>query len=234
MITRTKENDWKYAFKGVAVIFIYFFFSICQTFPFIILHINYSELPSYIKIIYSLAVELLMISLIFAIFDKEIKAAWQDLKKNHLEYFNKYLKVYIISVIVMVTANMLINVLGGGMSTNETTIRNEFTFYPIYTFISAVILAPLLEETVFRLGFRALIQNDFLFITISSLVFGGLHLIGTPINELFPLYLLSYCSCGIAFAYMLKKTNNIFVSIGFHFMHNGLILSLQMFLLIFS
>ena len=175
-----------------------------------------------------------MISLIFAIFDKEIKAAWQGLKKNHLEYFNKYLKVYIISVIVMVTANMLINVLGGGMSTNETTIRNEFNFYPIYTFISAVILAPLLEETVFRLGFRSLIQNDFLFITISSLVFGGLHLIGTPINELFPLYLLSYCSCGIAFAYMLKKTNNIFVSIGFHFMHNGLILSLQMFLLIFS
>ena len=218
MITRTKENDWKYAFKGAAVIFIYFFFSICQTFPFIILHINYSELPSYIKIIYSLAVELLMISLIFAIFDKEIKAAWQGLKKNHLEYFNKYLKVYIISVIVMVTANML----------------NEFNFYPIYTFISAVILAPLLEETVFRLGFRSLIQNDFLFITISSLVFGGLHLIGTPINELFPLYLLSYCSCGIAFAYMLKKTNNIFVSIGFHFMHNGLILSLQMFLLIFS
>ena len=93
MITRTKENDWKYAFKGVALIFIYFFFSICQTFPFIILHINYSELPSYIKIIYSLAVELLMISLIFTIFDKEIKAAWQEIKKNHLEYFNKYLKV---------------------------------------------------------------------------------------------------------------------------------------------
>ena len=175
-----------------------------------------------------------MISMIFTIFDKELKAAFQDLKKNHLKYFNKYLKIYILSIIVMITSNLLINVLGGGLSTNETTIRNEFNFYPIYTFISAVILAPLLEETVFRLGFRSLIQNDFLFITISSLVFGGLHLIGTPINELFPLYLLSYCSCGIAFAYMLKKTNNIFVSMGFHFMHNGLILSLQMFLLIFS
>lgn len=234
MITRTKENDWKYVFKGTAVIFIYFFFSICQTFPFILLHINYSELPSYIKIIYSLAVELFMISLILAIFDKEFKAAWQDLKKNHLTYFNKYLKFYIISVVVMMVSNILINVLGGGLSTNETTIRNEFSFYPIYTFISAVILAPLLEESVFRLGFRAIIQNDFLFVTISSLVFGGLHLIGTPINELFPLYLLSYCSCGVAFAYMLKKTNNIFVSMGFHFMHNGLILSLQTFLLIFS
>ena len=234
MITRTKENDLKYALKGIAVIFIYFFFSIFQTIPFALLHINYAELPSYIQIIYSLSVELLMISIIFLIFDKEFKAAWQDVKKNHLTYFNQNLKYYIIGVVVMMASNMLINLLGGGMSTNETTIRNEFNFYPIYTFISAVILAPLLEETVFRLGFRSLIQNDFLFITISSLVFGGLHLIGTPINELFPLYLLSYCSCGISFAYMLKKTNNIFVSIGFHFMHNGLILSLQMFLLIFS
>ena len=234
MITRTKENDFKYCLKGAAVIFIYFFFSICQTFPFILLHINYEILPSYIKIIYSLAVELLMISIIFFIFDKEFKNAWQDLKKNHLNYFNKYLKYYIISVIVMVMANLCINILGGGMSTNETTIRNEFQVFPLYTFISAVILAPILEESVFRLGFRAIISNDFLFITISSLIFGGLHLLGTPINEILPLYLLSYCSCGIAFAYMLKKTNNIFVSMFFHFMHNGLILSLQTFLLIFS
>ena len=205
MITRTKENDFKYCLKGAAVIFIYFFFSICQTFPFILLHINYEILPSYIKIIYSLAVELLMISIIFFIFDKEFKNAWQDLKKNHLNYFNKYLKYYIISVIVMVMANLCINILGGGMSTNETTIRNEFQIFPLYTFISAVILAPILEESVFRLGFRSIISNDFLFITISSLVFGGLHLIGTPFDELFPLYLLSYCSCGIAFAYILKK-----------------------------
>ena len=134
----------------------------------------------------------------------------------------------------MMASNMLINILGGGTSTNETTIRNEFTVFPIYIFISAAILAPLLEESVFRLAFRAIFKNDFLYITVSSLVFGSLHLIGTPINELLPLYLLSYCSCGIAFAYMLKKTNNIFVSMGFHFMHNGLILSMQTFLLIFS
>lgn len=234
MITRTKENDLKYCLKGTAVIFIYFLFSIGQEFPFILLHINVADLPSYITIMYSLAVELLMISLIFCIFDKELKNAFTDFKKNHLTYFNKYLKYYIISVVVMMVSNILINILGGGMSTNETTIRNEFNVFPIFTFISAVILAPILEESVFRLGFRAIISNDFLFITISSLIFGGLHLLGTPINELLPLYLLSYCSCGIAFAYMLKKTNNIFVSMFFHFMHNGLILSLQTFLLIFS
>lgn len=234
MITRTKENDWKYALKGALVIFIYFFVSITQNMPFLLLHINYEQLPAYIQIIYSLTVELLMISIIIFIFDKEFKKAFQDLKKNHLKYFNKYLKYYIISVIVMMLANITISILDGGLSANETTIRTEFSYYPIYTFISAVLLAPILEESVFRLAFRSIFQNDFLFITISSLIFGGLHLIGTPINELIPLYLLSYCSCGVAFAIMLKKTNNIFVSMFFHFMHNGLILALQTFLLIFS
>lgn len=234
MITRTNKNNWKYILKGATVIFIYFFFSYFQTLPFALLHINTNELPNIIKIIYTLSVELLMMSIIFYIFQKEYKKAFQDLKKNHRKYFDQNLKYYIIGLITMMASNILINILGGGISANETAIRNEFTSFPIYTFISAAILAPLLEESVFRLGFRAIFKDDFLFITVSSLVFGGLHLLTNPLNELFPLYLLSYCSCGIAFAYMLKKTNNIFTSSFFHFMHNGLILALQTFLFIFS
>ena len=233
MITRNK-NELKYIIKGISVIFLYFFVSLFKDIPFILMHINIANLPNHISIMYNLAVEILMITVIFTIFDKEIKDAFNDIKKKHYTYFKDNLKYYIIGLIVMMASNMLINILGGETSTNETTIRNEFTIFPLYIFISAVVLAPLLEESVFRLAFRAIFKNDFLYITVSSLVFGSLHLIGTPINELLPLYLLSYCSCGIAFAYMLKKTNNIFVSMGFHFMHNGLILSMQTFLLIFS
>ena len=234
MITKENQNNYKYILKGSLVLFIYFFFSYFQTLPFALLHINTNELPSLVKIIYTLSVELLMMSIIFYIFEKEYKKAFQDIKKNHRKYFDENLKYYIIGLITMMGANILINIFFVVLSANETAIRTEYATLPIYTFISAVILAPLLEESVFRLGFRAIFKNDFLFITISSLVFGGLHLLTNPLNELFPLYLLSYCSCGIAFAYMLKKTNNILVSSFFHFMHNGLILALQTFLLIFS
>lgn len=234
MITKTDKNELKYILKGTSVILIYFLFSFFQTLPFDLLHINTQNLPNIIKVVYTLSVELLMISIIFYIFEKEFSKAFQDIKKNHLKYFQNNLKYYIISLIVMMASNIFINLLGGGLSNNETAIRNEFNIFPIYTFISAVILAPILEESVFRLGFKAIFKNDFLFITISSLIFGGLHLITNPLNELFPLYLLSYSCCGIAFAYMLKKTNNIFVSMFFHFMHNGLILALQTFLFIFS
>lgn len=234
MITRTNKNEITYIIKGLSAILIYFLLSKYQSLPFILLHINTSELPSLIKIFYSLAIEMLILILIYSIFEKEFKKAYQDIKKNHKKYFDEYLKYYILALIFMLLSNSIINLLGGNISNNEAAVRSEFELYPIYTFISAVILAPIIEETVFRLSFRAIFKDDFLFITVSSLIFGGLHLLTTPVNYLFPFHLIAYCSCGFAFAYMLKKTNNIFVSMGFHFMHNGMIIAMQTFLLIFT
>ena len=134
----------------------------------------------------------------------------------------------------MMACNILIQQLGGGISENESTIRDEFKIFPIYVYVSAVLLAPILEEFVFRLSFKAIFKNNYMYIIASGVIFGLLHLLGMKIDNLFPLYLLSYCSSGISFAYMMAKSNNIFVSTGFHFMHNGLIMALQIFLLIFT
>lgn len=220
--------------KGLAGIIIYFSVSIFKSVPLYALGINPAKLPLTVQNIYSIFMELLIIISIYMMFRKDIHRCIKEIKKNNLKYFTKYLKVYILALIVMMVSNVIINTLGGGASENEAIIRETFKQIPIFTFISAVFLAPVLEELVFRKCFRAIFQNNFLFITISSLVFGGLHLIGMPFDELFPLYLISYCSCGVAFAYMYVKTNNIFVSMGFHFMHNGILMAMQTFLLMFT
>ena len=134
----------------------------------------------------------------------------------------------------MFGSNALINVLGGGISGNEEAIRSQFDTAPVFTFVSAVFLAPILEEGIFRLSFRNVFKNNFLFILVSGLVFGGLHLIAGVNMNLFALYLISYCSFGVVFAYMLVKTNNIFVSTGFHLMHNGVLMALQVILFMFA
>ena len=234
MIIDENKNKWTYIFKGLGIIFMYFFISIYKSAPFELLHINPEDLSAYIKIAYNLILEITMIFGIYIVYEKEIKLAIKDIKKNHKTYFDKYLKVYLIGVIIMMLSNFIISIYGGGISENESSIRNQFELYPIYTFVSAVCLAPILEEMIFRLGFRSIIKNKYLYIAISGLVFGGLHLMGMPVDKLFLLYLLSYCSEGFAFAYMMSKSNNILISTAFHFMHNGLIMSLQFFLLIFS
>ncbi len=234
MLIKQEENRWKYLFKGLGIILMYFFISLFKDMPLLMLHINLDDVADYILITYNIIIELIMIFIIYIVYCEEIKAAIKDIKKNHMSYFKKYLSIYIIGIIIMMLSNILINKYGGGLSENESAIRNEFAMHPIYTFISAVFIAPILEESIFRMGIKSIFKTKTLFILASGLIFGSLHLIGMPLDRLFPLYLLSYCSEGFAFAYMLSKTNNVLVPMSFHFMHNGIILSLQTFLLIFT
>ena len=234
MIINQSDNRKKYIFKGLGTLFLYFFITLFKNMPFYLIHINVSDIPKITYNIYSLVIEITLILLIYFIFEEEIKKAIEDIKINHYTYFTKYFKIYLIGIIIMMASNMIINALGGGISQNEEAIRGEFNSFPVYTYIASVFLAPLLEELIFRLSLKALIKNKYIYIFISGFIFGSLHLIGMPINKLFPLYLISYCSAGWAFAYIMSKTNNILVSSGFHFMHNGIIMSIQTFLLIFT
>ncbi len=234
MVTFEKDARIKNIIKGILVIFIYFFVSLFRDLPLELLGLHYDSLDVLWKEIYSIGSEVLLILIIFFIFKEQFKKAFDDLRKNHLSYFTGNFKYYLLGVIIMMLANSLILILGGDTSDNETAIRGQFTDYPIYTFIAAVFLAPILEESVFRLSFRNIFKNNLLFILASGLIFGGLHLTGMLDSNLFALYLVAYSAMGIAFAYMITKTNNIFVTMGFHFMHNGILMSLQTFILLFG
>lgn len=220
--------------KGICIIAMYFIFSFFKTLPLEIFHISYDNLSLVAKELYSVSLEVMMLVIIFAVFEDQLKKAWQDLKQNHMKYFTSNFKYYLLGLLLMFGSNALINILGGGISGNETAIRDQFEMAPIFTYVSAVLLAPILEESIFRLSFRNVFKNNFLFIIASGLVFGSLHLLAGVDMNLLALYLISYCSFGVIFAYMLVKTNNIFVSMGFHLMHNGILMSLQMLLFLFG
>ena len=127
----------------------------------------------------------------------------------------------------MVISNVFINKLTQAIPGNEETIRATLNKAPLYMFFSAVIFAPFTEEMVFRQSIKNIITNKKTFIITSGLIFGGLHVIGN-INTIYDLlYIIPYSTPGIAFAIMLEKTDNIFVPMGIHFLHNGLLMTLQ-------
>jgi len=234
MIEYNKQDRLNNIFKGLVIIGMFFIITFFKEVPLVLFGIKYDALALTAKELYSASLEIIMILILYLVFENQIKKAWADLKQNHLKYFSENFKYYLLGIILMFSSNFLINLLGGGMSGNETAIRDQFEIAPIFTFISSVILAPLLEEGIFRLGFRNVFKNNFIFILLSGLVFGGLHLLAGASIHLLALYLVSYCSFGVIFAYMLVKTNNIFVSLGFHMMHNGILMSIQMLIFIFG
>ena len=171
----------------------------------------------------------------FYIYRKEIKKAWLDLKKNHKLYFQKYLKYWFVLLALMMISNFIILMLKpNSIAGNEEAVRQMFNDMPIYTFISAVIFAPFLEELVFRKSFRFMFSDDIVFIILSGLTFGAFHVVGN-VETIFDLvYLIPYSIPGFVFAYALTKSKNIFVPIGLHLIHNGVLMALQVFIMLFS
>lgn len=220
---------------GLGSLVIYFILTELQAIPLIIVGLDVKELSTTFIAIYSLIYSIVLLATIALIFNKTLKKDWLDLKKNHKKYFSKYIKYWFLALGVMMISNLIILLINPGAAPgNEEAIKRMFEVAPIYTFISAVFLAPVIEELVFRLSFRYVIKIDWLFIILSGLTFGSMHIIGTYETPMDLLYIIPYSAPGLAFAYVLAKCKNIYVPIGLHFIHNGLLMSLQVFILIFS
>lgn len=225
----------KTALLGLACLFLYFIIPDIELSFLNLFNVNYSEMDTIFKVIYLIIWEILTICMIVAILNKKIVRDFIDIKKNHKAYYKKYFKFWLISVAVMMISNMFINlIITDGIAANEQTLRDTFKISPLYVFFSSVIYAPLVEELVFRQSLKNIIPNKILFIIISGIVFGGLHVITGITSPIDLLYLIPYCAPGFAFAYILEDSDNIFIPISLHLMHNGILISLQFMLLIFS
>ena len=229
-----KTNDKK-SLIGIGVFLFYFFASQLQGLPFWIIGVNTETLPMFVKVVYMTCFQIALVGTIAYIFRKDLKENLEDLKKNHQNYFKNYLKYWFIALGLMLASNAIITFLQpGSVANNEEAIVQMFKTTPIYTFISAVVFAPLLEELVFRKSFRYMFNSDTLFIIMSGLVFGAFHVVGS-FETLFDLiYIIPYSVPGFVFAYTLVKSKNIFVPISLHFLHNGILMSLQFLLMFFS
>lgn len=231
-----KNKTINNAFKGIIVILLYYVMSMLQGLPFALLGVDTAYMPTFLKSIYLFSYQVLMVSIILLIYKDLITEKWSDLKKNHQEYFNKYFKYWFLLLGLMMISNFIIMIITKNSSgaENQNQIINMFSKSPIYTYLSAVIFAPIVEELVFRQSVRNLIPKyNILFILVSGLIFGGMHVLGADTFAEF-IYIIPYSIPGMVFAYVLTKSNNIFTTIGLHFVHNGILMSLQTILLLFG
>lgn len=166
-----------------------------------------------------------------------IKIYYKDIKIDFCKFFNKDIlnniytsfRYWFLGMIIMVTSNILISIITENTLTqNEETIRTLIDKTPLYMAFQVMIYAPITEELIFRKSMSNITKNKYLYIFISGFIFGGLHIITsiTSIKDL--LFLIPYCSLGFIFAYLYKKTNNIFSTITAHAFHNTLALLLYL------
>lgn len=221
---------------GIGAFLLYFAYQ--EFAPYIVdfLEIIFGEFTLGIRASILLIIELLLIIALFFIYRKRFINDFKDFIANFKVYIKKYIDYWAIAFALMVICNVVITLLApNSTATNQEAINTIFTKAPLYIIISSVIFAPLVEETVFRLSIRNMFQNDKLFIFISGLVFGAVHVVGSFESWIDLIYIIPYSMPGFVFAYTLVKSKNIFVPMSLHFFHNGIMMFIQsvlMFLMI--
>lgn len=176
----------------------------------------FSKVPSYV-----IYIVIFITTLIFN---------YNDLKKD-LTYFIKNFKLYFPFIIkryfsmlfiMIIVAIPVVLINNGATSTNQEMINSMFDKLPLATLILSTLYAPFVEESIFRLSLSKLFKNETLFVIISGVLFGALHVIDkfTSIYDL--LYIFQYATLGICLAKAYKYSNNIFVSMSMHFIQNFL------------
>ena len=236
---KKNDKDLKIRFKqigiGIGAMALYFLLPYLEGVPFVIMGVDTTTLPIWVKVFYLTMYSVLTASLILIIYNKKLSKDFKDMKKNSIKYFNKYIKYWLIGLFIMMVSNLFINlIVTNDIPSNEQAIRETFNISPLYIFFSAVIYAPIVEELIFRQSIKNIFHNKWLFIIISGLLFGSMHVFGDFKNITDLLYIIPYSTPGIIFAYMLEDSDNICVPMSFHFIHNGILISLQFILLLFG
>jgi len=232
---KEKKFNFKNILTGIGVIFFYLFTSTFVTEILSGLGINYDKLSTPLKSTCLIIYQILMTLVIVYIYKKTIITDFKTFIKNNIKYFKKYIKYWFLMLILMISSNLIVTFFTTtDIANNQNTIIETLKVAPIYTFILTVFVAPILEELVFRLSFRKIFSNSILFILLSGLVFGSMHVIGTCEHLIDLLFIIPYSIPGFIFAYVYTKSKNICVPISLHFIHNGIMMSLQILLLMLS
>lgn len=176
-------------------------------------NINSKEYIIYLFISY------ILISLYFTIIYKD--ELLNNIKKLNKKSILTTLIYFIIGFLLMILANYIINyiIIPNGISNNEQGNRNLLLNNKLLYGLLLSLIIPYIEEIVFRLSFKKSINNNIIFIILSSTIFGLLHIISsTKLIEL--LYFIPYFILGLTFSTIYIKTNNIFCSIISHILNN--------------
>ena len=164
-------------------------------------------------ILYILQIALLVIPM-----KDELKRDFIAFKNNFNLYLSKMLPRFGIIIIFYIFFTLPISSIVGDISTNQAVLYS----LPIYlTAFLAIFIGPLTEELMFRAFIKKFIKNDILFIIVSSLIFGALH-ISTADSLQQLLYIIPYSILGLAFSLNYVKTQNIVSNIFLHSVWNSL------------
>ena len=221
------KDNVKNIFKLIISFVLFFNLSLVIAYIFKLVGINYSNFNYIDYACLNTFIELIMFVVVLLFYKKYLKKDLVLFKLNKKDYIKKIISYFLIFLIVKygvaLFSSLLLVMLGSDLVTseNQETVVTLAKTLPFMMMISTSLLAPCVEEGIFRLGIKKVINNKYLFILVSGLIFGFMHIFPTEL----PLYValiesLNYVTMGLLLAYIYNETDNIYVVVIIHALNN--------------
>ena len=163
---------------------------------------------------------LILLMALFFMYRIDLRREWKKFKTNFNSSMDSSFKYWCFGVLGMMVSNILINMIFNlGQADNEELVQEMIVALPLVMLLNAGIIAPIIEELIFRKAFKDAIKSKWKFIIVSSLVFGLMHVISAT-TWIDLIFFIPYSCLGMAFAYIYTETDSVFPSILVHAFHN--------------
>lgn len=216
---------------GIVAFLIFYFSAYFQLIPILLFNMDLNNITGAQNVMLSTFSNCVLLIILFLIFRKDLIEEWKRFRKNFLENIDIGIKYWLVGLGIMMISNIIITfVINLGQAANEQAVQSMISSLPWLMLINAGLIAPCTEEIIFRKGFKKAFPNKWLFIILSAIVFGALHVVTSMTSPIELLYIIPYGALGAAFAYMYQKTDTIFTSIAMHMFHNTALILLSILL----
>ena len=200
--------------KGTCIIALYYLLSTIYAIPFTFFLTENNT--GIINLLFTLSLTITFC----IIYHKTLINDFKDLKNNYKQNIKIGIKYWIRGIFIMYASSYLLSLFNIGITQNEEANRTFLQSFPIIELVSAVILAPLIEELVFRRSLKNFTTNIYLYSITTGIIFGFIHIVTSLSNPLSLLYIIPYSAVGISLGFSYYKTNNIYTSMFIHSLHN--------------
>ena len=225
-----KKNKFDFIelLKGLLVVFSYFLLgNLLSSLFYVLLEKGIIPDKHYIRVILNFLIYLILAIFYIIIYHKQIITEWKTFQKKPKETIHYGFNYWLRGLFIMLISNfILVFFLKMGVSTNEQTNVDMIKDSMFVQTILIVLVAPIIEEIVFRMSFKKMTNNHHIYALITGLLFGFVHIITSLNNALGILFLIPYSALGIAFGYLYKKTDTIFASLFMHMFHNAVTIAI--------
>lgn len=179
--------------KTFLILLIYLFSGLLFLYPIIqLFDIDVANISKTNYAVIDLSISLIQTVLCFIFYWSMFKSDFRKIieeteKPRILNFIDKIIIGFIVFMLVKILGAYISSFVGAIFGIEELTSENQNTIEiilgsaPIMMICSAVLLAPIIEEVIFRGAIKKVIKNKRVFITVSGLIFGLMHVVDSEI-----------------------------------------------------